>query len=158
MVRQRPAKPLPPVQVWVAPPHRNGLCSVPIFLYRKISHTRRRSSSFATGTLSSPDRLQTHSQRLTIAATFLRDTPAARISQWFGIAGKRQAQLVLVVFFTYYFFTIHSSLEFYVPIFGKANSDKPASAMNTKAKRKALLKCFPFGFRLIKQIIADRPL
>ena len=28
-------------------PRRNGLCSVPIFLCRKISHTRRRSSSFA---------------------------------------------------------------------------------------------------------------
>ena len=28
-------------------PCRNGLCSVPIFLCRKISHTRRRSSSFA---------------------------------------------------------------------------------------------------------------
>ncbi len=28
-------------------PRRNGLCSVPIFLYRKISHTRRRSSFFA---------------------------------------------------------------------------------------------------------------
>ena len=37
-------------------PRRNGLCSVPIFLCRKISHTRRRSSSFAKGTLGSPVR------------------------------------------------------------------------------------------------------
>ena len=30
-----------------SPPCRNGLCSVPIFLCRKISHTRRHSSFFA---------------------------------------------------------------------------------------------------------------
>ena len=30
-----------------SPPRRNGLRSIPIFLCRKISHTRRRSSSFA---------------------------------------------------------------------------------------------------------------
>ena len=34
------------VQVLLAAPRRNGLCSVPIFLCRKISYTLRRSSFF----------------------------------------------------------------------------------------------------------------
>ena len=36
-----------PVRSRSRAPHRNGLCSVPIFLCRKISHTRRCSSFFA---------------------------------------------------------------------------------------------------------------
>ena len=43
MVRKRSA-----VQICSTAPRRNGLCFVPFFLlHKKISHTRRRSSSFA---------------------------------------------------------------------------------------------------------------
>ena len=63
-------------------PHRNGLRSIPIFLYRKISHMLRHSSSFPKrvgnrpplfGSPASYDAFCFHiGQRFAVAATFLR--------------------------------------------------------------------------------------
>ena len=45
-LRLRPLTPATGVRIPLESPRRNGLCCVPIFLCRKIGHTRRRSSSF----------------------------------------------------------------------------------------------------------------
>ena len=58
------------VQVSSAAPRRNGLCSVPIFLCRKIGNTHRRSSFSQKGTLGSTDHLQVQLRCLVVAATY----------------------------------------------------------------------------------------
>ena len=85
---------VPWVRIPSSPPRRNGLCSVPIFLCnKKISHTLRRSSSFAKRharlACSLASALTTAHSRYHLFAI----APAARIFQQFGFAVSERSLL-----------------------------------------------------------------
>ena len=88
-------------------------------LHKKISHTRRHSSSFAKRharlNCSLVNALTTARSRYHLFAS----VPSAHISIRFTSSKKIGKYICACRLFTYYFFTLHSSLKFYVLIFGK---------------------------------------
>ena len=93
-------------------PRRNGLCSVPIFVYTKISHTRRRSSFFAKRharlACSVVNALATARGRYHLFAS----VPAAqKISKLFTLSTSEQSYFAS----TYFFAKNKSTARFLVP-------------------------------------------